>query len=164
MTEPADPAVRDKVLALIAAQSTMTLATAREGAPWAAPVYYVYLPATFYFFSDPDTRHIQEALENRSAAAAVFADSKSWREIRGIQMSGTVTPVTGHLDSLNVIQAYLRKFPFTREFFSPGDVMNPSAFLSRFRVRLYGFSPHRVVYVDNGIRFGFKTELALSGH
>ena len=57
---------------LIDAQSTMALATARNDAAWAAPVYYVFYSGGFYFFSAPDSRHILEAADSGHAAATIY--------------------------------------------------------------------------------------------
>ena len=58
-------------LALACEQNTMTLATACDNSAWAAPVYYVFDKTAFFFFSDPDSRHIREALAGGQAAAAI---------------------------------------------------------------------------------------------
>jgi uncharacterized protein YhbP (UPF0306 family) len=146
---------------LIREQTTMTLATTREGTAWAAPVYYAHRGFHFYFFSDPSSRHIQEALENRQASAAIFCQASSWREIRGTQMSGTVSHLNPGLEALAAIRTYLRKFPFTREFFDPSQKIDLEAFASRFRVRLYIFRPSLLYYLDNRIRFGFREAIPL---
>ncbi|MBN1104947.1 MAG: pyridoxamine 5'-phosphate oxidase family protein [Deltaproteobacteria bacterium] len=146
---------------LIGAQTTMTLATVRDCEAWAAPVYYAHRGFRFYFFSDPSSRHIQEALENRQVSAAIFCQASSWREIRGTQMSGTVGHLSPGFEALAAIRTYLRKFPFTREFFDPTQKINLEAFASRFKVRLYVFRPSLLYYLDNRIRFGFREALPL---
>jgi uncharacterized protein len=143
-------------------ECTMTLSTALRDTPWAAPVYYVNLGFHFYFFSDPGSRHIQESQTADRAAAAIFHQSNTWREIRGVQMSGRITPLRPGLESLRALRAYLKKFPFTEEFFDSGDKLNLEGFSKRFRVRLYCFRPDLVYYLDNRIRFSFRERVNFS--
>ena len=146
---------------LIDGQSTMALATAREGEAWAAPVYYVFFDKAFWFFSAPDSRHIQEAMESGRASAAVYPFVDSWREIRGLQMSGRVLKARPGLGAVKAVRAYVGKYPFTREFFDPGQELDLEGFGKRFRVRFYRFEPDLVYYMDNRIRFGFREAVRL---
>jgi len=146
---------------LIMAQNTMTLSTAVHDVAWAAPVYYVHLGYQFYFFSDPVSRHIQEGLASQKAAAAIFHPSATWKEIRGIQMSGRIHPLSPGLESVRAIRNYLKKFPFTMEFFGAGEKLDLEGFSKRFRVRLYRFRPDLFFYMDNRIRFSFRERLEL---
>jgi uncharacterized protein YhbP (UPF0306 family) len=141
---------------LIEEQHIMTLATAGERGPWAAPVYYVFLEPSFYFFSDPASRHIEDCLQSPLASAAVFAPVFSWQDIRGLQMSGAVEAVMPGLAALKAVGSYLVKFPFAKGFFNPSEPIDLNAFSNRFRVRLYRFKPALVYYLDNSIAFGFR--------
>lgn len=154
---------RLKVLArdLIDNEHTMALATAQEGRAWVAPVYYVYFRRAFCFFSDPSSRHIRESIENAQASATIYPSVTSWQEIRGIQMSGSVQEISSGRDAIQTIVAYVRKFPFTKDFFKPGQSMDPKSFAERFKVRLYRLVPDLVYYLDNGIQFGFRQEIVL---
>jgi len=142
-------------------ESTMALATARDNTAWAAPVYYVLYHSAFFFFSSPNSRHILETLRSKQAAATIYPSASTWRGIRGIQMSGTILPVSPGLEAIRSIKAYLDKFPFTKDFFKPGQSMDLDSFGRRFRVRLYKFEPDLIYYMDNEIRFGFRAELTL---
>jgi len=148
--------VRTLTKNLIEGQNTMTLATAQGDAAWAAPVYYVFFRSAFYFFSDPGSRHIQESLASCQASAAIHSDASSWKEIRGVQMSGSLNMVSGKLEAVETIGKYLKKFGFTQDFFSKDQAMDLDAFAKRFHVRLYKFKPTLIYYLDNSIRFGFR--------
>lgn len=161
MQQPDTAELRKLAEELLSEQTTMTISTAHEHTPWAAPVYYVNRKFRFYFFSDPKSRHIQEALESESASAAVFHHANTWQEIRGIQMSGTITPLGAGLEAVRAIQAYLKKFPFTREFFDSPQELDLDGFLKRFRVRLYLFRPSLLLYQDNRIAFSFREKVPL---
>jgi uncharacterized protein YhbP (UPF0306 family) len=158
---PSQEELRKLAEELIREQNTMTLSTAVKDVAWAAPVYYANLALTFYFFSDPGSQHIQEALASRQAAAAIFHQSSTWKEIRGIQMSGALHPLSPGLESLRALRAYLKKFPFTLEFFGSGETLDLDGFAKRFRVRLYRFQPDLFYYMDNRIRFSFRERIEL---
>ncbi len=142
-------------LALIHGETTLTLATTGDAGPWSAPVYYIFSDGGFYFFSSPQSRHIQQAIASGQAAASLFYQADSWQTIRGIQMTGTVERIQSAAMSLKVIAIYLQRFPFTREFFADDASPDQEAFFSRFKARLYAFTPTEVFYSDN--RFGFAT-------
>jgi uncharacterized protein YhbP (UPF0306 family) len=95
----------------------MTLATRSDADAWAAPVYYVFFESAFYFLSSPDSRHITEAFENGQAAAAIYASGSTWQEIRGLQMTGSIGAVSGKIEAIQGLSEYLKKFPFTKDFF-----------------------------------------------
>lgn len=153
---PDEKELKALAVRLIEEQYVITLATAGPHGPWAAPVYYVFFESAFYFFSDPSSRHIEESMESSRASAAIFAQASSWQDIRGLQMSGVIQVVSAGPTALRAIRSYLRKFPFTKEFFKPGDLMDLSAFSNRFRVKLYRFKPDLLYYLDNAIKFGFR--------
>lgn len=144
---------------LIRSQTTVTLATAREDVPWAAPVYYVNEGFNLYFFSSPESRHIQESSEGAQVAAAIYCPASSWQEIRGVQMSGMIRHVPMGPQALRAFRAYMRKYPFTADFFETTQGIDLRGLLQRFRVRLYRFEPSLVYYLDNSIRFGFREEV-----
>ena len=156
-----DQGLKRLAMDLIEGQSTMTLATAKGDVAWSAPVYYVLFKSCFYFFSDPTSRHIEESLASGQASCSIYANASTWQEIRGIQMSGHVETVLPRLGAIEVIRAYLKKFPFTKDFFKPGQALDLEAFVKRFKVRLYRFKPTLVYYLDNSIRFGFREEVIL---
>jgi len=152
---------KDAARQLIHGESTLTLATAGEKGIWSAPVYYVYLNGSFFFFSSPHSRHIRQALASGQAAASLFFRADAWETIRGIQMQGTVRPIRNPALSLEVIAAYLKRFPFTRDFFPKNSRPDPRAFLDRFRAKLYAFSPTEACYMDNRCGFGSRLKIQL---
>lgn len=158
---PTEQELKNLAEDLIKTQSTMALATARENIAWTAPLYYAYLKYCFYFFSDPASRHIQESLATNQASSAIYASASTWQEIRGVQMSGSVENISPGLEAIEAVRMYLKKFAFTKDFFTPGQALDLSAFTSRFRVKLYRFKPSLIYYMDNSIRFGFREEITI---
>ena len=159
---PGAAELKKRTMDLIENQNTMTLATALKGEAWAAPVYYANLHFNFYFFSDPESRHIRETMDSAQASAAVFEPASSWKGIRGIQMSGHIQSLSPGIEAVRALRAYLKKYPFTKEFFSKEQPMDLEAFVTRFRVRLYRFAPSLLYYMDNSIRFSFRAEIPLT--
>jgi uncharacterized protein YhbP (UPF0306 family) len=151
----------EKARQLVADQNTLTLATAEGDTAWAAPVYYVFERSAFYFLSGPDSRHITEALQSGQASAAVHAAASTWKEIRGLQMTGRIRTVKPGLEAVQVLRAYLKKYPFTTEFFKDNQPLDLNTFAKRFGVKLYSFTPSLVYYLDNQIRFAFREEATL---
>jgi len=158
--------LHDQAQALAQNRQTLTLATARGEAAWAAPVYYLFEPWRFYFFSDPQSRHIQEALASGRAAGTVHREGRGWQDIEGLQMDGCLVQVTGMRELARLLTAYFQKYPFTGDLLKNGlnvdwQVVDAPLFLRRFKVKLYAFQPSRVLYLNNSIRFGFRTEIPL---
>jgi uncharacterized protein YhbP (UPF0306 family) len=156
--------LKKRALDFIRGQSTMTLATAGDQRAWAAPVYYVLYHGDFYFFSDPESRHMQDALNNRHAAAAIHPHADTWQEIRGIQMSGQIQSAGTGLTAIKALRAYIEKYTFTRAFFEPGQTMDLKNFSRRFKTKFYRMTPDVVYYLDNHIEFGFRKQITLDGH
>ena len=138
----------------------MTLATEGSEGPWAAPVYYVHYRSALYFFSSPASRHVRQAGGSQKCAAAVYEDSTTWEDIRGVQMTGKVEEVGLGREMARVLACYLEKFPFVRNFFS-GAEPNLHNLFDKFRVRLYRFYPSAAFYSDNRVRFGFREQVEL---
>jgi uncharacterized protein YhbP (UPF0306 family) len=110
---PLPPAALDS---LLSKERVLVLASSREGRPWCASVYFAHRGGRFYFFSSPDSRHIQEFRLHPEAAAAVSADHSEWQQIQGFQMQGRVAPVQGTLEKFIALKLYLKKFPFVKSF------------------------------------------------
>jgi uncharacterized protein YhbP (UPF0306 family) len=150
----------ETALDLVRSETTLSLATTGKNGPWSAPVYYVLVDQQFFFFSSPQSRHIQQALDRGCAAASIYHAAGTWQEIRGLQMRGTVAGVRDPALAVRVLAAYLKRYPFTREFFPDGSPIDINAMVSRFKARLYAFSPTCVYYTDNRLGFGTRQRIA----
>ena len=71
-------------------------------------------------------------------------------------MAGAIAPVESGLEAIQVLKAYLKKYPFTKEFFGQNTALDLKSFGERFGVKLYKFIPELVYYLDNQIRFAFR--------
>lgn len=152
-------AVNNSIKKLIQNAHTMTIATASDNNAWAAPVYYVTIKSLFYFFSNPESRHIKETRLSGQAACAIYTQSASWEELCGIQMTGHITEVETVTDATAAIRVYVAKFPLIQSFFSNVKNLNLNSFLSKFNAKLYCFHPKLIYYMDNSIGFGHRKEI-----
>ena len=76
--------------------NTLTLATASDGSPWAAAVFFASdADLNLYFVSDHRTRHGRDMEENDLVVATVNPDCDNWHDVRGLQIEGTASIVTG---------------------------------------------------------------------
>ena len=145
-------------LDLILNQRTLVLATCDQTAPWTAPVFFVYANKGFCFFSSPRSAHIGHIQAGSTVAASIFSDKGQWRQIRGLQMRGTVYRLRKVSERLKVTGGFIRKFPFAREFLQGGPGSVPD--LSR-RVQIYSFLPSEIYLVDNSTAFGRRLPLEI---
>lgn len=153
MTEDSQhPALR-----LAKTQRTLVLATA-DPDPWSAPVYYLYSHDKFYFFSNPESRHIRAAIAQGRCAASVYRESETWQDIEGLQMEGTVQHIEATKEAFDVLPAYLAKFPTVKDFFNE-RAADLSRFCKLFRAEFYAFTPTLVFYLNNHEGFATRSDI-----
>ena len=76
-------------------------------------------------------------------------------EIKGLQMEGTSTPVTGVDATAHAFLVYFARFPFARNLMS-----NPvQVGKNKLNVKAHVFRPERIYCIDN--RSGFGNRLSL---
>lgn len=146
---------RELVRRFLDAHSTLALACADESGPWTAPVYFARHEGVLYFFSSPGSRHSLAFTRDPRAGGAVYGVYAGWRDIRGVQLSGRVEPVTRLDEKSRATAAYLAKFAFA------APILEGAHGLIRGKVRLYRFVPDRVLYLDNAMGLGERESVAL---
>jgi hypothetical protein len=134
---------------------TLTLCCVDADGPWAADVYYVRVGSSLCFFSSPDSRHSRAFAADPRAAGTVHGRAEAVRDIRGVQADGRVESVEPPVEAARVAATYLARFPFA------GPLLAGAAAALRGKVRLYRFVPGRLWFVDNGERFGTRTEVRI---
>jgi uncharacterized protein len=137
--------VRRRMLAYMHDHITMTLATARDGQPRAATVFYANDGFDLYFISDPDSIHSQDLLANSRVSVAISQDYAGWQAIQGIQLSGRAEVLE---DATRAGEVYAAKFPFVAGF--------PAAAITYWKI-----TAGWVRLVDNTIGFAHKDEIEL---
>lgn len=138
------------IAALIASQSTLTLATLdAQGQPLAASLFFVSDTAlNVYWASGAHSRHSLNLARDSRAAITVHKTTWTWAEIAGVQMEGTVAIVPPGAAWQAIWDRYVLKFPFVEEF---------QAEVSRSN--FYHFTPAWARLVDNNRGFGHKEEI-----
>ncbi|MFZ5865913.1 MAG: hypothetical protein ACOYXY_08545 [Thermodesulfobacteriota bacterium] len=141
--------------------TTMTLASCMEERPWAAAVFYARQGWDLIFFSSPASLHSSMFAANPRAAAAIHGDYKGWKEIKGLQMDGTVIRISGARAKAKATTTYLSRYPFVKELLSdPGSI---SSLLAKkvAKVALYMFRPTTIRYLNNESGFGTRWQLQI---
>ena len=152
--------LKQQILDYIQTHNTMTLATCASDTPWAATVFYASEELKLFFFSVPDSRHCQNLAANPRVAVTIQEDYKDWREIKGIQLEGTVALVDSLTEKAKAMAVYGRKYPAVIKLFSnPASGVFYKAFL---KVKFYCVTPEKLFYIDNAQGFGKRQELAVA--
>lgn len=145
---------RDRALDYLAVHRVMTLATQGPEGPWAADVFYANDGFNLYFVSAPTSRHSRNLAAQAGAAATVHEDYLDWREIKGIQLEGTVEQVA-QAEEASVRELYGKKFPDVAD-----PAPTPAAIAAAFaKVRWYKLAAARVYFVDNSVGFGHRDQV-----
>ncbi len=149
--------MRADVGAYLHTHQVVTLATMAEDGPWAAAVFYVNDGTALYFLSSPNSRHCRNLELDARAAATIQTDTGDWREIKGLQMEGTVRRLAG-TEEARARRLYAEKFPLV------GDLAQaPAAIVAALaRVRWYCLAPTRLFFIDNSAGFGRRDEIPLA--
>ena len=142
MTEDLQPQLR----AFLREHQVLTLAVA---GPYAAAVFYAAdAELNLYFVTDPATRHGEVLSRENRVAGTIQRDRQHWQEIRGVQLTGRCTRLTGPERQAGW-ELYLNKFAFA------GSPELASAFA---KTDLWKLTPDWIRLPDNGQGFGHKTE------
>jgi uncharacterized protein len=101
------------------------------------------------FISESKVRHSQNVAHDSRVAATVYADGQQWQTIRGLQLEGVCTPLSG--EAAETAQtAYLAKYPFiAADPFLAGMLQ---------KVTFYKILPTWLRLIDNSQGFGHKEE------
>ncbi len=150
----ASASLEEGVLAYLRERNVMTLATAGPEGVWAAAVFYANEGPILYFLSSPATRHARNVAAHPRVAATIQADYAGWPEIKGIQLEGIATPLTGG-EAEHARAIYGTKFPIVRAL---PDA--PAALVAALaKVRWYRLVPDRLYFIDNSAGFGHRDEI-----
>jgi len=153
-------ALKQQIVDYLKSHNTMTLATCAGDVPWAATVFFASDDLRLYFFSAPESRHCQNLTVNQRVAVAIQEDYKDWREIKGIQLEGSVALVDGVVEKAKAMAIYAIKYPDVIKLFTnPDSGVFYKAFL---KVKFYCVTPDKVFFIDNTQGFGKRQELAIA--
>jgi uncharacterized protein YhbP (UPF0306 family) len=132
------------------AQSTLALATIdANGNPQVAPLFYVSDDAlNLYWLSSYTSRHSMNLTARERVAATVYPEAWHWTAIRGLQIEGAAYSVTDETTRQDILARYYQKFDLPPGF---ETIIADST--------LYVLKPSWVRWLDNGVRFGYKSEI-----
>lgn len=115
------PKVEERIASFLRQSTSLTLATCADNVPYCASCFYVYDEEKnlLIFKSNPDTKHIRQAMNNNSVAGTITPDKLDAASVRGIQFAGLfLRPENEFLESVK--GKYYSKYPFARAF--PGSM------------------------------------------
>jgi uncharacterized protein YhbP (UPF0306 family) len=140
----------DQIVKLLREQTTLSLATTGEdGQPCVAPVIFLVDESlSLYWLSSASSLHSRNLAHTPHAAATVYCAAQSWREIRGVQMQGSVSILTEPPRREAIVKSYCERFKLGR--------------ILRMAVKrsvLHVLQPEFLRYIDNSK--GFKTKVEL---
>lgn len=144
---------RDQVIEFLKSQNILTLATVTEdGSLYATPLFYV-LHGVFclYWVSSASSLHSQSLSSVGDAAAAIYAATDEWKEIRGVQMKGRVHEVVEAVERKKVLHHYTGRFHL-------GSMLR----IALSQSTLYRLTPTWVRLLDNSKCFGYKREFRIA--
>ncbi|MGB8259857.1 MAG: pyridoxamine 5'-phosphate oxidase family protein [Terracidiphilus sp.] len=142
----------DAIRALLAAESTLALATAGEdGHAHSTPLFYLAGEQfRLYWFSSPRSAHSGNCLRDPLVSVSVYRPTDDWRRILGVEMRGSVRLVPSGPERKSVAGRYAERFQ-----------LNPALRLALRASSLYCFTPRWVRLVDNAKGFAARCELEL---
>jgi hypothetical protein len=140
-----------RIKQFLAMHTTLTLATlAEDGRPQAAPLFYAEMDdLSLVFISERRVRHSQNVARDERVAAAIYADGQQWQSIRGVQLEGRCTALSGAAAEA-ARRTYLDKYPFIMENQLLAGMLE--------RVTFYKITPTWLRLIDNSQGFGHKEE------
>ena len=143
---------RTLIKEFLAGHTTLTLATVtRDGRPQAAPLFYAETDElALLFISEKKTRHGQNIAGDGRVAATIYADGQQWRSIKGLQIEGVCTQLSG-AEARAAREIYTAKYPFIER--------NKLLKLLFLKVSFYRIKPTWLRLIDNSFGFGYKQEL-----
>lgn len=142
-------------LSYLAGHNVLALATSADGMPWVAPVFYAHAADCLYFLSAPHTRHCRNLQHNPQVAGSIQQDYANWTEIKGLQLEGRASLVPDD-DKPDVIALYQRKFNLTAAT-APPQILRALDKISWYRLQI-----DSLLFVDNSVAFGHRSEVNLS--
>lgn len=148
--------IREKILGYLQHHNVATVATCDGMTVNAAAVFYVNDGCMLYFLSSPESRHCRNIALNPSVALTIQEDYCDWLEIKGVQMEGIASEISG-AELERAKELYGEKFPVAGKL-----AKAPAAILKALaKVRWYKVVPNRLFFIDNSAGLGRRVELVL---
>ena len=133
--------MNNKIEAYILSNKVFSLATSVDNIPYCANCFYSYdeVIKTLIFLSDPETRHIKEALINNRVGGSIQNGVTEVEKLQGIQFMGVFIKPSEEL-AKDFYAIYFKRFPFAKAKPSP----------------IWGIQLNWIKMTDNTLEFGKK--------
>ena len=106
------PAMRDKILDLLARHDNMTIATVRpDGYPQATTVGFANDGLAIYFGCGTHSQKAANIALNPKVSIAIDRDPENWFQIEGLSLAGTAERVTDAAELAKAGELFFAKFP-----------------------------------------------------
>jgi uncharacterized protein YhbP (UPF0306 family) len=144
------PKETEAIAALLREETTLSLATMNEtGEPCVAPLFYIVdEELSLFWLSSEASLHSGNLRRIPRAAITIYRHAVNWKDIRGVQMRGSVAVIADPKLRSTIVKTYCQLFQLNADFR-----------LVIRRCALYKFKPDFIRYIDNSESFGAKVEL-----
>jgi uncharacterized protein YhbP (UPF0306 family) len=130
--------VPQQVLDYLAAQKTVTLATATsDGTPHASTFMYVNDGASIYFWARPTSTTAKHVQSNPKVSFAIDEYVQDWNKAKGIQGDGECRLVSGGDEVAQAVGLFADRFP------------TPSSGASTTNISFFKITPKALKFIDN---------------
>lgn len=105
--------MQENIRQFILNNKVFTLATSVNNKPYCASCFYAYDEENklLIFSSEAHTKHVKDAIVNKSVSGTINTENKTVAKIQGIQFLGEFIEPT---DSSSFYQIYYKRFPFAK--------------------------------------------------
>ena len=105
--------IDERIIKFIKKHHVLTLATSHNNEPYCANCFYAFMndEKMFVFTSDYETKHVKDAIDNKSVAGSIVLETKIVGKIQGIQFTGNIFEPKDDL-LRKAKYYYLKRFPF----------------------------------------------------
>ena len=107
-----DPALKDRILGLLAAHRIMSIATLRpDGWPQATTVGYAHEGLTLYFLCGRDSQKAANLAHDDRVSITIDHDTPQVMEITGLSMAARARPVTDRREAERALALLFARYP-----------------------------------------------------
>jgi uncharacterized protein YhbP (UPF0306 family) len=102
-----------KIIEFINEHHVLTLAVSNNNIPYCANCFYSFVESErmLVFTSDENTRHIKDAINNKTVGGSIVLETKAVGKIQGIQFNGVLKELDGETLK-KAKKSYLKRFPY----------------------------------------------------
>lgn len=153
--------LHDRIQKILSMHRVVTIGCKDNLGVWTAPVFYAADGFDLIWVSSPNSRHSKAIEADNHVAASIYDGKSQWQKIQGLQLEGQVETSIDGKSQQELQRLYVRKFPFTGQFFSQQKTLPEPIKAKVNDVVFYRLRTSRIVLIDNTVSFGFHYELKM---